>query len=176
MSHPNDQQLMEFLYDEIDPAQRGEVLAHFSSCDECRRRVQSWREVRGALQSWTLAEVARPNARPRMVIGLRWALAASVLIAVGFGLALLTTPRQVASAPDPALLESLRAELKQDLSVQVAALHREYRAAMDRRIGEIEAVRLADFEGLRQDVETVALRTQEEFARLAVPAESDHSN
>lgn len=176
MSHPNDQQLMEFLYDEINPASRAEVLAHVSSCDECRRRVESWRQVRGALQSWRLADVARPSARSRMVIGLRWALAASVLIAVGFGLARLTAPRPVSAVADPKVVEALRAELKQDLSVQVAALHREYRAAMDRRIGEIEAVRLAEFEGLRQDVETVALRTQEEFARLTIPAGSQQSN
>jgi hypothetical protein len=175
MNHPRDPQLMEFLYGEIDPAQRAEVLAHVSSCDECRRRVESWREVRGALQSWKLADVARPSARPRMMIGLRWALAASVLIAVGFGLARLTAPQQVASAPDPALVESLRAELKQDLSVQLAALHREYRTGMEKRIREIELARQADFEGLRQDVETVALRTQEEFARLATPV-VDHSN
>lgn len=183
MKHPSEEELADLLYDELEPARRAEIAAHVSACASCRERVESWRDVRTALRTWVLPPPRRARERPRTVSALRWAMAASVLIAVGFGLARLTAPRPIMAAADPAVVEALRAELKQDLSVQLAALHREYRVGVDRRIREIESERLAEYEGLRQDVETVALRTQEEFLRLAgapaggaAGAASEHSN
>src|SRR4051794_85399 len=124
MSHPSDQQLMEFLYDESDPAQRAEVSAHLAGCDECQRRVESWREARAMLQSWKLPEAPpQPIAHPARWQPMRYAAAALVFLAIGFGLARWSTPRASSSSVDPAVLEGLRAELKRDLSVQVAALH-----------------------------------------------------
>ena len=171
MTHPNDQQLMEFLYDEIDPAQRPEIAAHITACGECQGRVESWREARGLLQSWKLPEPApQPIAHPARWQPMRYAAAALVFLAIGFGLARWSTPRASSASVDPAVVDGLRADLKRDLSVQVAALHQEYRAGLEKRIRQIEDERLAEYQGLRRDVETVALRTQEEFLRLAGPA------
>lgn len=173
MYHPSAEDLSDFLYGELPPARQAEVAAHVEACPACRERAGAWRDVRAALATWTLPERA---AKPQSTVfrRLRWAAAASVLIASGFALARLTAPQPVAAVrADPAVVEALRAELKQDLSVQLAALHREYRDGVDRRIRQIEAERLAQYSGLRQDVETVALRTQEEFLRLtnaAAPA------
>ena len=169
MSHPTEPELMEFLYDELEPAQRVSIESHLRDCDACRQRVESWRHVRGAMQSWTIADrkVDSPWATPaRFHQFTRYAIAASILIAFGFALARFTTRNPSNLAADPAVVETIRAELKKDLSVQLTALHREYREGLDRRLRQLEAERLAEYQGLRQDVETVALRTQEEFLRL----------
>ena len=176
MNHPTDEELSDFLYQDLPTARRAEVEAHLLACEQCRHQVQLWRQVRGALRDWKVAD--RPPttaARPRrqVTVVLRGAVAASVLLATGFFVARWSAPRPAtfaSSRVDPQIIEQLRAELKRDLTVQLGALHREYRANVEQQIRLIEAARLADYSGLRKDVETVALRTQEEFARLTSPA------
>ena len=46
MSHPNHEELTEFLYDELNPSRQAEVAAHVESCDACRATIESWRSVR----------------------------------------------------------------------------------------------------------------------------------
>ena len=170
MNHPGAEELSDFLYRELPPTRQAAVGAHVEACPACKEHVRAWREVRGALQTWAVPDVRRAKTRsPLLATGLRWAVAASVLIGSGFGLAKLTapSPQPSVAAFDAAVLEQLRTELKRDLSVQLTALHREYREGVDRQIRQIEAERLADYSGLRQDVEIVALRTQEELVRLS---------
>jgi len=184
MNHPTDTELSDFIYDDLEPSRRTEVVGHLQACSECRARVAGWREARAALQTWSVPDVRpRRAAQPSLIASAaRWAVAACIFVASGFALARLTTPRTADVAHvDPVAIETLRAELKRDLSVQLAALHSEYRAGVDRQIRQIEAERVAEYAGLRKDVETVALRTQEEFVRLtstasATPSSSQQTN
>jgi anti-sigma factor RsiW len=167
MEHPGREELIGFVYGELAAGEQAEVARHVEACGECREQIDSWREVRGALATWKLPErrvVARRTSFP-IYNGLKWAAAAIVFITTGFAIARLT-------APEPNL-EALRADVQQQVSAQLAqhaaeqsAAQRAFLRQVDSRIGQLEQQRLADYRGLRNDVETVALQTQEAFVRL----------
>ena len=57
MTHPDPQQLLDFLYEELDPARRAEVASHLAACDACRGRVTAWGGVvRRELAGWELPD------------------------------------------------------------------------------------------------------------------------
>src|SRR5688500_2257512 len=168
MNHPSREQLVGFVYEELAPAEQAEVARHVDACGECRERIDSWREARGALTTWKLPERRSGAHRPSFPIysGVKWAAAALVFITTGFAIARLTAP------PVPNL-EQVRADVQQQVSAQLAqhaaeqsAAQRAFLRQVDNRIGQLEQQRLADYRGLRNDVETVALQTQEAFVRL----------
>jgi hypothetical protein len=176
--HPSREILTDFLYDELSPTGRAEVAGHVQACGECRELLSSWRDVRGTLQRWTIAdrpETAQPARSHKPVWTItKWAVAASVFITCGFALARMTAAPPSAPTLSASAMQEIRDQVKQDLSAELSrytsahlASQREFRRGVDRRIEKLETDRLADYSGLRKDVETVALRTQEEFVRLA---------
>jgi hypothetical protein len=82
-------QLVELLYDEADPATARAVRAHVASCASCRSELAALRSVRSKLKAWDLP--ARPMAR-RWQAPPRWvwhaAAAATVVLALGGAAAL----------------------------------------------------------------------------------------
>ena len=94
-----------------------------------------------------------------------------VMAGVGFGIARVSAP----TTPNVAQLRAelagdLRGELKQELQTEFtkfaadqSARQQEHQQAIARLIGRLEATRLADLADLRKDVETVAVRAQDEF-------------
>ena len=168
MSHPSREELVGFVYEDLAPAEHAEIERHVGACGACREQVASWRNVREALATWKLDERRRPARQETIAfpVAARWAAAAALFIASGFALARLTAP----PAPD---VERLRAELEQNLSVQLArhadeqrATQRAFLSDIDGRFQQVEQERLAAYMGLRQDVETVALHAQEAVVRL----------
>jgi hypothetical protein len=134
MTHPNPQELLDFVYEELPPNRQAELSAHLAACDACQARVTAWGGVRRELAGWELPEASsRPvtdaarSPRPWPVV--RWAAAAAVLIGTGFGLARLSSPHpEVASAPEPSIdVPALRAELAGEIRRE---LHDELRAAL----------------------------------------------
>ena len=59
MTHPTNEQLLDFLYDELDAARVDEIDAHVRDCDACRTQLASWRGVRNELGAWELPEPSR---------------------------------------------------------------------------------------------------------------------
>ena len=168
MNHPSREELVGFVYEELAPAEQAEIARHVGACGACREQVASWRNVREALATWKLDERRRPATRRTLALPsvARWAAAAIVLLASGFGLARLTTP----PAPD---VERLRAELQLNMSAELArhaeeqlAAQRAFLRDVDGRINQIEQERLAAYSGLREDLETVAMQSQQAFVRL----------
>ena len=51
MMHPKHDELVEFLYDELEPARRAELQRHLDRCEPCRAQVASWNGVRATLAS-----------------------------------------------------------------------------------------------------------------------------
>jgi hypothetical protein len=193
MTHPSPEELIGFLYDDLDPARRPAVCEHLATCDVCRTRVESWGVVRRDLAAWEL-----PEPRGRVVSGLaaarpwpvfRWAAAAAVLIATGYGLARMNAARPAAPAPDitalraqitgelrVALRDELRGELAADqarIAADQAAERETFRQAVARALDALENRQAADLAELRADVETVALRAQTELSQLAVSSQPD---
>jgi len=172
MKHPSNEELIEFLYDELSPAKQTEIARHLNACDECRSQIASWDRVRGQLQTWKLPQpVTAPHRYGMAGSVLRWAVAAAVLLSIGFGLARHNAPNLAQIREE--IRREVRGALKQELGIELArhvdetARCQESLRVVASRIAELERQRIADYSGLRGDVETVAIRTQEEFDRLA---------
>ena len=175
MNHPNQEELVEFLYEELAPDRRTEIARHVESCAGCRTQVEAGRGVRQALQAWPLPERRRAPARTRRVVPLmpvlRWAVAAGVVAGLGFGLARLTAPAVPdATALRAELARELRAELRRELQTEFTQFaadqsvrQQAYQDAISKVIGRLETQRLVDYASLRRDVETVAVHAQDEF-------------
>jgi anti-sigma factor RsiW len=177
MSHPNHEELSEFLYDELSPARQAEVAAHVESCDARRATIESWRAVRTNLATWKLpaapARARVASGRSMTMAPLRWAVAAALLLATGYGVARATAPKP----PDLAVLradlvrdvrQEVRAELNSKLTTHTAALtssQREFQTRMIEALGRLETRQVVDQASMRKDVETLALHTQAEFNR-----------
>ena len=172
MNHPTREELIEFAYDELDADRKATVGSHVESCAECKALLESWQDVRRQLQA---ADVRMPNPH-RTLTGagcLRGVAAALLLIGLGYGLARMTVPSesrlrgQVVSELQTQFRDELRAELAK-FTIDQSTREQEYQQQTARLISQLEIRQVADYSGLRKDVETVAMRTQEEFDRLAV--------
>jgi anti-sigma factor ChrR (cupin superfamily) len=208
MKHPNEQELMAYLYGESSPAGRAGLTEHLSQCAECAARMTEWRATRTSLDGWQLESWAsKPRALrsriPRVQPALTWAAAAAIVLAAGFGLG------RMASAASG--VEQARAELRQEFaqlrSQQAELLHAElskaatdtlvasgeqtralladYATALELKLGDdqdaiysalnkLDTQRLADYVGLKKDLDTVAVltdaglrHTQQELIQLA---------
>jgi len=82
---------MSFLYGECAPERRRELDSHLAACPTCAGQVKTWRGSINALDDWPLP--ARRHVRRQWAPMLKWAAAAAVVLAAGFGLG-----RQTSSA------------------------------------------------------------------------------
>jgi hypothetical protein len=188
MKHPLPEQWMTWLYGESTPAEKTHLETHLRSCAECQAKVKVWRASASALDSWSLP-VKRPTrwARP----ALKWAAAAAVVLALGFGLGRF-------SSPAAAQLEAARATIRQEIARQIGTAHADTQQELaeiaaayeDKRAEENQAVSAAlrqldarwaaKYAALRRDLETVAVNTEDsledtqekliQLASLAQPA------
>ena len=124
MSCPSHEEWMGYLYGELDGESCSRLRTHLHDCGECRENVAAWRGAISALETWQL-----PRGRGRSALRsplVRWAVAAMVLLAIGYGLGRLLAPR----GPDEgALRASLLASLAPSLEAQVRQTLREEFAA-----------------------------------------------
>jgi hypothetical protein len=170
MNHPNREELAGFLYQELTREESALVADHLKGCMECQAEVKAWRAVRRELKGWQLPAPARQRAQaPAAWLGrLKLASAAAALVCAGFALARFNEPR--ATVDTVALRAELRQELRQDMQAELASFgaeqakrQQDYEAALARTLGQLEALRLVDYVSLRKDVETVAVRAEDEL-------------
>ena len=189
MNHPNQEEWMSYLYDELPPAQRESLTSHLNACPDCQTAVRQWRGVMRELDAGELPLRARPVAQWGTLV--KWGIAAMLMLGLGFGLG-----RSLAPAPvDVAVLRqdierSVRASLQADLRQQVLSgldqhttksaaamqqlvdkLEQTIKTAResDRQnivalLKEMETQRLTDYTALRKDLETVALAAEEQLS------------
>ena len=86
--------VLDYLYDECDPAARRRVEAHLAECGSCRDELQGWRAVRTDLLAWGVPEqpsVWTPFAPPRVAPWFKqvpvWAMAAAATLVFAIGAA-----------------------------------------------------------------------------------------
>ena len=168
MNHPNREELVGFLYEELTSGQHGEISRHVAGCAECRAQLESWRAVRRELAAWKLPAARREVAGAQPWLVLKWAAAAAVLVLAGFGLAHVSAPaaKMDTAALRSAVAQELREELRTELarfSTDQSARQQEYQGALTKALGRLEAQRLVDYANLRKDVETVAVRAEDEL-------------
>lgn len=176
MNHPNEEALIAFAYGEGNNEATAE---HVKTCAECQRQLDAWQSVRGQLQKWRI-EPTRALPRPwTLPSGTKWAAAACVLLSVGFAAAKLTTPRVDLATVRAELSQQLQDQVRQTVAAETnrftadqTARQQAFQTAVLAAVNQLEIRQVSDHASLRRDVETVALRTQEEFERLAEP---DHT-
>jgi hypothetical protein len=174
---------MEFLYDETAPERRREMAGHLAGCTACGEQVKGWRASLTELDQWRIST-------PRQAVrqwntGLRWAAAAAVVLALGFGLGRRTAPGVTELAELKASVTRLADTVRQDrlanltnatmaatatATAETSRMFEQFSLIQEeQRAADQQAFRLA-FQALdakvdkvQTAVETVALNTQESF-------------
>ncbi|MGC3959496.1 MAG: hypothetical protein QM813_16580 [Verrucomicrobiota bacterium] len=196
LNHPNQEEWTAYLYDEVTAERKEELFQHLANCSPCGRQLNEWRASIKALDDWKVTALCRkPVAWPPAVL-LRWAVAAALVLCVGFAVGRISSQhgREVAElkatvaqlmeynnkTPVTILDASVRAELIR-LLTDYSKLNEERRTEDRRVVGlalrEME-LRLGK---LRTELETVALNTETGFQQtkeglttLASYAVADH--
>jgi len=84
MKHPEPAEWMSFLYGELDPGRQGDLEAHLAVCPDCTERIERWQATMTDLDA---AETPGPEGvTPVRFAWVPWAIAAGVVLAIGFGL------------------------------------------------------------------------------------------
>jgi len=175
MTHPKHEELAELLYEDgLSPNRHAEIARHVDACEECRALVDGWRGVRTNLATWQLPTAGRmPAVAPRSSAagsGLRWAVAAAVLMGGGFALARMTDKPVDWAALRTDLARELRKEVRQELVAELRNYSAKQAAWQEEFQGEVVNVvrqQAANHASLRKDLETMAVLTEEEIQRLS---------
>jgi hypothetical protein len=166
MTHPSDEQWMGYLYGEAERPSRAALAEHLRSCPDCRARVDTWGKAIAELDAWELPRVPRHRSVLQPVI--KWAVAATVVLGVGYGLGRLARP----SAPEPgplaaqfderlaSLESSLGTSLRQELGEAVATEVSVVRADLEEQLGEMLGAQTEEV------VTGTVLASRDETARL----------
>jgi hypothetical protein len=168
MKHPNREEWMSYLYDELETEPRRALDRHLEQCAECRDHVAQWRSTSKQLDAFEVS-AARPVAS-LWPVWVRWATAAAaavVILAGGFALGRFTG----ASRTEVAALRNQIAALATDAeSRAIAAARAEtqsqlqpFAAAVSEQLRTTRAQHAADYASLRKELETVAVLTEVGF-------------
>lgn len=119
LSHPSAEEWMSFVYEELPRAARRPLAAHLRSCPECQAQLSQWQGTRKRLTQWRV-DVETPASAPTWIQpALKWALAAGLVLGIGFGFGRLSTPQVDPSGLRIALEQSLRGSLRAEITRQV---------------------------------------------------------
>src|SRR6266446_7247750 len=91
MKHPERDEWVPFIFGEADSDQRRQLESHLKACAECRGEIESWQRSVGRLDSWKLPRMSKPRAS--FVPLVKWAVAAALVLSVGFGLGRISATR-----------------------------------------------------------------------------------
>ena len=188
---------MDFVYGEAAPARRRELTMHLAACPGCSAQVRAWRRSQRALDDWRLPGAPRAggsvswrallpgdwSVRPALT-ALKWAAAAALVLALGFGLGRRTAPAEVQTKEIKAALAQLAQDVEREhsfnqsnnlalaaaTSAETVRLLAEFsRAQAEQRAGDQQTVKLAletlgaRLENYHADLETVAVNTADGF-------------
>jgi len=190
LKHPDATEWMAFLYAELAPARRCEMERHLAHCADCSAQMQTWRASSRILNEWRLPAIRRSPSIVRAASrpwwpALKWAMAAALVLVLGFALGRQTSPHgaelaalrtSVAQLAD-AMQQERDASLSNAVSVATAAANSEAgrllseyaRVEAEGRSAHQQAMAagMRNFEArlarLRAELETVALNTETGF-------------
>lgn len=185
MNHPAAEEWVAYLYGEITPERARELREHVAHCAACGEQLNQGRAGMAALDAWPLPKRQWAAARWEPAPLLKWAAAAVVVLALGFGLGRQTsaTSRELAALKSTVAQLGERLEREQTLNssniLAVASsvasdgplrLMSDYAQLNDRqRAEDRQKINLAlrDLDArlvtLRSELETVAVNTETGF-------------
>jgi hypothetical protein len=188
--HPSQEQWMEFLYDEIEVREKQAIEKHLESCAPCRETRARLSDTREGLDVWEATLPPRHRLAGGWFPWVKWAAAAAVLVTTAFATGRFSRlPIDVAELRSE-IAKPLREELSRELNAQlaevrarsekavaealavnkqqveqlartVASLREEDRRAVYASLQELEAQQAGEYRRLRQNLETVAVLTDQ---------------
>ncbi len=183
MNHPNREEWVPYFYGEATAEARRRLGEHLENCPECREEFARWKRSAGRLSAWKLPRVHHPV--PTWVPALRWASAAVMILAIGFGLGRFWGAhgdyRSLRATLEPQLRNQLRLELaemvRQEVTQSATAtldaageqaqkLLATYALLNEQRRAEENRLLRADVLAVKNQLDTVAVNTDSSFRQL----------
>ncbi len=130
---------MSYLYGELPPPSKAGLKEHLLACAQCREDVASWESVMAGLNRWELSAPAGTR-RPRVLEApvFKWALAALVVLGLGFAIGRRSVPapdlEAVRAAIEPEIRTALASDIKQQVLNEVVA---DWQAALGGHAGDL---------------------------------------
>lgn len=165
MNHPNREEWIAFLYEEVAGAEKEKLAAHLKDCQSCRQSVERWQEMIGALDAWKLPKSKARRKSPALRPFIQWAAAAAILLTCGILIGQANRPGKDLTAR-LAKAEAEVAETRSmlaDLAKNVAEDHRRGDATLVNALEKLEARHANELRAMRKDLETVAALTEVGF-------------
>ena len=161
-NHPTREDIVAKLYDELPPERHSEVAAHLGQCAECHKLATEWCDTMEHLDSWQLpAPEPQPEFEREPVDFARlfkWALAACLVVGLGFLGGRLSAP-----VPDAAAVRAALAPELQKLAAVMDTKLAEDRRAVTEILQTMQTQRTEDYASLRRALETLAVNTEDEL-------------
>lgn len=127
---------------------------HLDNCVECAAEIESWRRSIQRLEDleWP-ARLPRRSTSPASL--LKWAIAASVVLCIGFGMGRFTGPNETE------IQTRVKAEVTRDIETKLATLRQMQSGPTDlapilAALAELRDQQSANYLSLRKDLETLA--------------------
>jgi hypothetical protein len=159
MKHPNREEWMSFLYDELESEPRQALEGHLKECPACSASLAQWRDTTRQLSAYKIAagsrQVRRSWAGPTLA-----AAAAAVVLFAGFAW----------GRSSGISREELEA-VKRDATAQALAAGRveaqkqleQFATTFGERLDTLQSQHARDYGTLRAELETVAVLTEAGF-------------
>lgn len=161
MKHPKREELMSYLYDELESEPRGALERHLETCGDCRASLAAWRSTARQLDAYAVTPAcARRSAGRNWLRPSLAAAAAALVLLAGFSLGR-------TSGVSRAEFQTL----KRDAEAHAVAVGRaeaqrqlqQFAAEMGKRLDELQLQQTRDYSSLRKELETVAVFTEAGF-------------
>ena len=169
MKHLTREQLVAFLYEDCDRAEKSEIAQHLDTCAECRGHLQTWRATASTLNKYEVAPAMHSAWSGVRALRRSWLpLSAAAAVLLMGGVTLGTTWQSRAGSNQTQLIAELRQRVEQSESEN--AKTKKLIADLTESITENRAkdhealVAVAqEVQATRKDVETIAVLTEAGF-------------
>jgi hypothetical protein len=157
LNHPQPAEWMSYVYGELPRASRTRFQDHLRRCADCRLQVEGWEQAQQSLKAWRLApRVSKVRLALAQPI-LKWALAALVVLGLGYGIGRMsmasTDTAAIRAAIEQPLRETLLAQMQAELASRFQA---DWHAALS---GDPDAVDTEFRRQLRAGLDEWAMKT-----------------
>src|SRR5256885_7781819 len=145
MNHPKREEWVPYLFGETSSTIDRQLEAHLQGCPECRQDLDGWKNSLGRLDAWKLPRAA--TAREMVQPLFKWAVAAAIVLAAGFGIGRITSVKANVEALRAAIEPEMRKQLHQEFAAYANGF--EIRRAEDNQaiyaaLDRLDAQRIAD--------------------------------
>lgn len=161
MKHPNREEMMSYLYEELETGPRRVLEQHLETCASCRARLADWQGTVQQLNDYGVAAVPLPrSARPSWLRPALATAAAALVLFAGFtlgrtgGVSRAEVERLQRETEERAFAAG-RAEAQRQLQ--------QFAADVGKRLDTLQSQQSSDYASLRKELETVAVLTEAGF-------------